>query len=252
MEQLHESLVSEPPPMYLPLDIILYLSKFLNFEDYRSLVRSIWPDGQNQWDIVRATLWRLSTHTFEATFFNGKRLPIIYNFDAARMKEERVLIDTESLVPVFGGILPPAMEGFRSIPEVHKFIEMHVDVNLCSEGRHACCPCHLLYDDDDDDDDDDEDAFGRFAKPPVDDECKHGHFQHYCPQHVTSWLNHYLNTAILLRESKELFNDNIAEQYSFFAEDIVYFQTGKRATLEHLLKTALEIDAAIYESSDDE
>lgn len=230
--------------IYLPLDIILYLSKFLNFEDFRSLGNAIWPDG-NESDIVQATLWRLSTHVFEATFFNGKRLPIVYNFDAARMKEERVLIDSESLVPVFGGILPPAMEGFRSIPELHKFIEMHVHVNLCSEGRHACCPCHLLYDDDD------EDAFGAFVKPPVD-ECEDGHFQHYCPQHVTSWLNQYLKSAILLRESKELFNEDIAEQYSFFAEDIEYFQTGKRATPEHLLKTALEIDAAIYESSDDE
>lgn len=136
------------------------------------------------------------------------------------------------------------MEGFRSIPELDKFIEMHVHVNLCLGGRHACCPCHLLYAED-------EAAFEAFAKRPFD-ECQHGHFQHYCSQHVTSWLKHYLNTAILLRESKELFNQDIAEQYSLFPEDIVYFQTGKRATPKYLLKSALHIDAAIYESSDDE
>lgn len=49
---------------------------------------------------------------------------------------------------------------------------------------------------------------------------------------------------------QNLFNRDIAERYSFFAEDIVYFQTGKQATLQHLLETALEIDAAIYDSSD--
>lgn len=236
--------------IYLPLDLILYFSKFLNFEDYRSLVKSIWPDGNEAGEIVRATLWRLSTRIFEATFFNGKPLPVTYNFDPARTKEKRLLIDTKCLVPVFGGILPPPIEqqGFRSIPELHQFIATHVHLNFCSEGRHACCPCHLMVYDDDDDDD--EDAFGAFVKPAVD-ECEHGHFQHYCPQHVSSWLKQYLNPAILLRESKELFNEDIAEQYSSFAEDIVYFQTGKRATPEHLLKTAVEIDAAIYESSDD-
>ncbi|ULM71642.1 repeat element 13 protein [Diadegma fenestrale ichnovirus] len=205
MEQVHQLSASERQPTYLPLDIILYFCKFLNSEDRRSLVRSIWPDG-NESDIVRSTLWRMSTRTYEATFFNGKRLPIIYNFDATRMKEERVLIDSATLVPVFGGIIPPAaMEGFRSIPKLYEFIEMHVHVNLCSASRHACCPCHLLYHDD-------EGAYGAFVKPPVD-ECQHGHFQHYCSQHVASWLNQYLKTAILLRESKQLFNQEIAEQY---------------------------------------
>ncbi|CAH4034271.1 unnamed protein product [Pieris brassicae] len=185
--------------IYLTLDIILYLSKFLNFEDFASVPMA-----------MKGTLFKqhygVSLLTSSKPHFR-KRLPIlVYKFDAARIKEERVLIDSE--LPVFGGILPQALEGFRSIPELHKFIEIHVHVNLCSEGRHAFCPCHLLYDDD-------EDAFGGLVKPPVD-ECEDGH-QLYCPQHVTSWLNQYLKSAILLRESKELFNEDIAERYSFFA-----------------------------------
>nr|BAF45599.1 c7-2.1 [Tranosema rostrale ichnovirus] len=94
---------------------------------------------------------------------------------------------------------------------------------------------------------DDKEFNESFVKPSVD-ECGNGHFHHYCWEHVISWLSNFLEPAILLRESKQLFNDKIAEMYSSFPCDIVHFQTGKRATPEFLLKSALEIDVAIYES----
>nr|BAF45598.1 c7-1.1 [Tranosema rostrale ichnovirus] len=224
--------------IFLPLDIIFYMGKFLNFEDYRSFIRSLRPDGAES-DIFRAKLWELSTHNMEAIFLNGKRLEIQYNFDPERLERDLVLINLDYLLPVFGGVMPPAMERFSSIYELYNFIEMNVHLNKCSNHRHACCPCHLFHDG--------EEFDKTFVKPAADN-CEDGHFHHYCWEHVISWLGNYLEPAILLQESKQLFNEKIAEQYALFPNEIVYFQTGKRATPEFLLKSALEIDVAIYES----
>lgn len=133
--------------------------------------------------------------------------------------------------------MPATLEKFSSISAICSFVEMELDLDECEDGRQAYCPCHPLYD------------CGEFygIVKPVVDECSHQHFHHCCWEHVVSWFYNYLNLLILLRESKELFDEEIAELYSFFPDDIPYFQTGNRTTPEFLLKSALEVDAAIYE-----
>ncbi len=172
-------------------------------------------------DSVEEKLWQLSTHKFEAKFFNGKPLEIEYNFDPARPEEDRVFISLDSLVPVFGGVLPePSAAGtFAAVWEMFEFVESSVHLNKCpARRRPQCYP-------------------GPYENPSVD-KCRYGHFHHYCWLHVVNWLDLYLKTTILLRESKELFDEEIARQYSSVTEDIVYYQTDKRATPEFLLASA--------------
>lgn len=234
-------LIAKAQQTFLPLDIILYLGNFLNFTDYRSFIQSIWPNGDES-DIVQAKLWALSTHTLEGTFLNGKRLKIDYNFDSSRTEESRVLIRLDSLLPIFGKAVPLGISKWATISELCSFVERKVHMDECSNYSRAYCECQLMKDG--------EDFYGVFVKPAVD-ECENGHFHHSCWEHVVAWLISYLKTTILLQECKELFNEEIAEQYAFFPEEIPYFQTGKRATQEYLLKSAQEIDVAIYESDDE-
>lgn len=238
MSELPGAAGVESPEICVPLDIILHMANYLNFADYRSFVRFIWPNG-NEDHSVRLKLWKLSTHKFQATFLNGKSVDIEYNFDPERMEEDRILIKMDCLRPVFGGKSPPTRHQFASIFELYEFVKEEVQLDECSDHRHAACPCHLL--------DAGEKIYENFVKPPVD-ECENKHFHHYCWEHILSWLMNYLHTSILLRESEQLFKQEIADQYAFCPEDIPYFQTGKRATPEFFLKSAHEIDVAIYEA----
>lgn len=183
--------------------------------------------------------WNLSTRKFHATFLNGKPVDIEYSFDPERMEDDQVLINMNCLRPVFGGKLPlTRYHNFGSIFELYEFIKEEVQLDECSNQRHAACTCHLARAG--------EEFYGVVMKPDVV-ECENKHFHHYCWEHVISWLINYLYTSILLRESEEHFKQAIAEQYASFPEDIPYFQTGERATYEFLLKNAHEIDTAIYE-----
>lgn len=197
-------------------------------------------DGEKT-NIFRKILWKLSTRKLKATFLNGKRLTIQYIFDSTRPNRENVLIKLDCLSPIFGGTVPASLSRFSSITELCIFVKMEVHLDECEDGRRAYCPHHPLHD------------CGEFYGiiKPVVDECLHQHFHHCCWEHVVSWFYNYLNLLILLRESKELFDQEIAEIYSFFPDDIRYFQTGNRATPEFLLKTAVEVNAALYEIDDE-
>ncbi|AHY22032.1 repeat element 32 [Diadegma semiclausum ichnovirus] len=216
MSELPGLVDPELPEIFVPMDIILHMGNYLNFQDYRSFVRSIWPDS-NQSNTVLEKLWNLSTHKLQATFLNGKRLDVEYNFDPERMEEDRILINMDSLRPVFGGKSPPTRYQFASVFDLYEFVKEDVQLDVCSDHRYAACSCHLQHAG--------EEFYGVFAKPPVD-ECEHKHFHHYCWEHILSWFMNYLYTSILLKESKELFEQEIADQYAFFPEDIAYFQTG--------------------------
>lgn len=56
---------------FLPYDVILYTSKYLDFQDYRGFIRVFWLNGEED-VVVRDILWHKSIHKFESTFFNGK------------------------------------------------------------------------------------------------------------------------------------------------------------------------------------
>lgn len=215
--------------------------KLLKFKSYPHITQSLCRIAKKT-NIIRKMQCKASTQKLEATFLNGKRLTIQYFFDPTRLNRESVLIKRDCLLPIFGGVVPATLDEFSSISEICSFVKRQIHLDECQDGRQAYCPCHPLHD---------SGQFYGIVKPVVD-ECPHQHFHHYCWKHVVSWVYNYLNLLILLRESKELFDEEIAELYSFFPNDILYFQTGNRTTLEFLLKTALEVNAAIYESDGDE
>lgn len=117
--------VPEPWPRLLPNDIILHSSGFLKFEDYRKLVRALWPDG-NEDVTVRKKLWQLSTRSIRVEFCNGRLLKVEYNYDPERKREHRILINVENLLPTFGGVVPPASWEFVSVSQLNRFIKRQI------------------------------------------------------------------------------------------------------------------------------
>ncbi len=116
--------VSSSPPVLtsrqivLPEDIILYMANFLCFVDYRSFIRALWPNNDES-NIVQEQLWKLLIpDRITTTFINGKRLEIEFDYDPWRAKEDEVLINLESLLPVFGKNSHPSCHG-----QVHKRVE---------------------------------------------------------------------------------------------------------------------------------
>lgn len=199
--------------------------------------------GHQTTSIRREILCNLPIRNLDATFLDGTSMKIEYVFDPTRRNRDYVLVKLECLLPVFGGAEPSTTGGFSSIIELCFFVKKEVHLNECENFRHASCSCHLSSED--------KERPDFVCKPPVD-TCEHQHFHHFCWKHVVSWLYNYVTLVILLQESKQHFDEEIAYLYSEFPEDIVYFQTGKRATPEFLLKTALDIDGAEYESDDEE
>lgn len=188
------------------------MAKFLCFEDYRCFIRSLWPHG-NESDCVRQKVWQLSTYQCAYMFINGKSLVIEYNFDSSRIKEDRILINFDSLLPVFGGIVPSTMDKFQGVPKLTKFVKMHVHLDMCSEGERASCPCHLVNEDGR--------GYEMYVKPLVD-ACEYGHFHHYCSQHVSNWLNILEKTLITLRQMRGFFDEDVAKTFVLSLDDAVY------------------------------
>lgn len=210
------------PPVFtsegiiLPDDTILYLSKYLPFADFRNFVRSLWPRKDKCPLVIRTKLWQMSTHKIETIFINGKRIKIEYNFDAARRNKEEILINVECLVSVFGGIYPPDLKKFTSVSELENFIKIHVHMNVCSDYRHASCPCHLVNDD------------GRgceaFVKPSKDDQCRYGHSHHYCWNHVREWLHRLRDTLIERQRWGISFSEDMADTWLLSLDENVFLR----------------------------
>ncbi|BAF45585.1 c3.1 [Tranosema rostrale ichnovirus] len=170
----------------LPDDVLLYFSKFVNFQDFRSFIRFLWPNGDES-DVIQEQLVRKSTHTFEATFFNEKKLKIVYNFDPERDDEERILLGLDSLKPIFGGISYPKIHEFSGIWDLYDFVFVHIHLNRCSHYQNASCSC--------------EHAPSMEELPrPIENNCEHDHFHHYCWEHVWLWISGYLYGSILLQD----------------------------------------------------
>lgn len=171
----------------LPWDIFVCMSNFLDFEDYRNFIRAFIPNSEEN-EYIQKRLWQLSTHKYDATFCNKKQLEIEYNFNPARMPEDRVLVNLESLLPIFGGIVPPGTSQFTSVTRLYDFVKFHVHLNMCSHQNYSSCFCQQIGKD------------GDFTLSLQ--ECSFGHFHHFCWRHVSWWLND-LNTTIILEESNQ-------------------------------------------------
>ncbi|AIK25623.1 Rep1 [Hyposoter didymator ichnovirus] len=201
----------------LPIIVILKLAKFLRFEDYYNFVRALWPN-MDVCGAIRAQLWSSSEHRFTTTFINGKQLHIRYNYNPYRSSENRLLIYRDSLLPIFGGIVLSSMSYFVNMEDLYNFVRMHVHLNKCSNYRYASCPCHVRYD-------------GRRRDWRLNrftvDNCRFGHFHHYCAEHVLYWLHFYLETTIVLRANgTDQLHAEGAENFLVFLDDIIYFQEG--------------------------
>ncbi|BAF45727.1 repeat element protein-d6.3 [Ichnoviriform fugitivi] len=214
-QRLPSVLPSEEQPV-LPDDEMLCVSKYLSFADFRNFVRSRWPRTKECPRVIRRQLWRMSTHKIETTFINGKRIKIEYNFDPSRRNKDQVLINVKCLVSVFGGIYPTDVKNFTSVSELENFIKIHVHMNICSDHRHASCPCHLVNDD------------GRgcetFVKPSIVDECQYGHLHHYCWNHVKEWLHVLRDTLIERQRTGIAYSEDMADACLRSLDEIVYLR----------------------------
>lgn len=199
----------------LPVDIIVYLGDFVPFKDYVSFIRGLWPNYDED-EAVRKKLWKKSTHRFLTKFLNGKYLEIEYNYDHTRIDEQQVLINVNTLLPVFGELPPPDMETFVDVMRLNNFVETYVCLNECQTHDYASCPCHL---------DVAPGAAGEF-EPPAENGCAHGHFHHFCSQHVNYWLTYVLESSIKNLEAGS-FDEEATLQFVDFLHNTVYFRAGE-------------------------
>lgn len=217
-----EDIPVPPPPLpftskqiHLPLEIIFKIGKSLEFPDYRNFLQALWPKNDvNQIDPRR--LWNLTTHEFTTTFWNGKELPVKYNWDPWRGEDEQILINVNDMVPLFAEHLPPGVRGFTSISNLVNFARTTVHLEVCSEYRYASCRCHLANDAD-------LMMNGPFVQPEVGD-CGDRHFHHWCSDHLADWIEFFLATSIVLCETGECRDERTARIFS----DILLYITNIR------------------------
>lgn len=201
-------------PVELPLRVIVSMARCLTFVDYHSFVKSIWPDEIPS-KTVRTKLWRMSTRKITTKFINKEPIEIQYNYDPARIEEDRILINTEYLLPVFGGLVASVPKKFTSLTKITNFVQSAVKLNVCSGHLYACCPCHLTNFD--------RHSATAFVKLPAT-ACVLKHFHHYCSNHVNYWFNCFLDPTIRSLEGEESFDEDAAEKVLLFLDNMVYFR----------------------------
>ncbi|ULM71652.1 repeat element 15 protein [Diadegma fenestrale ichnovirus] len=131
-----------------------------------------------------------------AIFLNRKSLEVKYYFE---IKETQglIMIDVNSLLPIFGGLRPTAAGSFETLDRLNALVRENIHFNECSNYRYADCVCHLLA--------------NRFQTENAGLEmfpssgCLLRHFHHSCGSCVNLWLNEYLRVLILRRESRPHF-----------------------------------------------
>ncbi|BAF45755.1 repeat element protein-e2.1 [Ichnoviriform fugitivi] len=146
--------------------------------------------------VLEEILHNQKTSWIDAMFLNGKLLEVRYYFEDKGTKE-LIMIDVDSLLPIFEAFHPITSGSFRSLDELSAFVQENIHFNKCSNYQYADCVCHLLQNHMD------PEIAGFEMYSPSD--CLLGHFHHACSSCVNLWLNEYLRVLILHRESKPLF-----------------------------------------------
>ncbi|AIK25664.1 Rep1 [Hyposoter didymator ichnovirus] len=217
---------SNEKQVVLPLDMILYISRFTEFLDYKNFVRALWPDKEGSYDRdVQKKLWQLSTHRFTTLFINGKPIEIEYNFDPERTSDP-VLINSDQLQPVFGRVQPPKNEQFMRVTTLKHFVETSIHLNECSRFQYASCPCR---------EDIDNQTARAFLKPQMT-TCKKHHYHHYCSHHVNYWLDK-LVASILHVQQNGVFDKDVTEGFILFLDTKVYFRGSEMQIVDSLFYT---------------
>ncbi|BAF45721.1 repeat element protein-d4.2 [Ichnoviriform fugitivi] len=201
-----------PKRITFPLEMILYMANFMCFQDYRRFILSLYPNYVMS-DLIWKKLWELSTYRTETVFINGKPMVIEYNFDPSRIREDRILMNVETLSPIFGRIVSPTIKKFTGVSELKNFVKMHTHLNQCSGGQFASCPCHLV----------DKNGRGLEAfEKPLTDACPYGHYHHYCAHHVASWLNILEGILMQLQQQRHCFSEDLARSFILSMDESVY------------------------------
>lgn len=198
----------------LPVDVFVYIGDFVNSKDYVSFIRGLWPNRDED-QLVREKLQKKSTHRMVTEFINGETLQVEYNYDHTRIDEE-VLVNVNTLLPVFGGQVPPDVEAFVDVKRLTAFVEMSVFLNECRRYTHAACPCHL----------DVEPEAAADYEPPSGYQCADRHFHHFCWRHVNYWLTFVLERSIKTMEEGS-FDEEATSEFVAFLDNTIYFQNGK-------------------------
>lgn len=184
-----------PPPasIYLPCDVLLHMSQYLQFEDYRNLIEAFWPDGGED-ELIRQRLWDLSTRTCSPPFFNAKQIE--YNYDARRPEQCRILLNVNTLLPITGPIFSTDTDELWISPlEVRDIVWSCYTMDMCSDYRYTSCHCSAR-------------PHGTIIEhlQTISElhgtDCPHGHLHHFCTQHISAWLMNYLLPAIQVQEAR--------------------------------------------------
>lgn len=134
----------------------------------------------------------------QAIFLNRKPLEVRYYYEAKGTdeKEGNIMIDTDSLAPIFRPFCPTATQSYKSLDNLCAFVNDRIRFDQCSDYQYADCICHLLRNH--------ADQFTK-AKMRPSSGCWSRHFHHACWSCVNYWLLEYLRMLILHRESIPLF-----------------------------------------------
>lgn len=225
-----------------PLNLSRWRCNFLKFKGWTTFKQSQ-QTGHQETSIRQGILHKLPIHNLEVMFLDGTPVIIEYVFDPTSRNRNYVFVKLATLLPLLGGVIPSTTEVFSSIIELCFFVKKHVHLDECENFHHASCQCHLIREDQE---------LPDFVVDSRVDICEYEHFHHFCWKHLVSWLYNYLNLLILLHESKQHFDEEIAHLYSMMPDNVLYFQTGKRTTPEFLFKAALNFYMDMYESDSDE
>ncbi|BAF45652.1 repeat element protein-b4.1 [Ichnoviriform fugitivi] len=172
--------------MDLGCDILLYMSKFMNFQDFKNLTVALWPNGGED-NAISEKLWKLSTYIKSTEFCNRKRVQIEYNYDPTRARKDRILINVESLLPVFHGIvLPdlPVSAKFLSVRKLNKLIIRQIRSTKTLRTQPAASNVELT-------------SYHCTWYTHTLEERSHSH--HLMWKHVYWWLNEHIIDDILWR-----------------------------------------------------
>ncbi|XP_046605367.1 uncharacterized protein LOC124297944 [Neodiprion virginianus] len=194
-------------------------------EDSASSIRGLGPNHDEDASTPHK-LRKKSTHRLRIEFMNGKHLEVEYNFERTGIDEERIRINVNTLLPVFGRLLPPGTETFVDVEKLVTFVETYVHLNKCNDQRYASCPCHL---------DGDPETAAKF-EPSPDNACAAGHFHHFCFQHVNYWLSGVLEPSIKLLGKGGSHIENRISSLNVILGAAIYFRDGEqmfRASRSH-------------------
>nr|AAR89178.1 repeat element protein 6 [Hyposoter didymator ichnovirus]ABC24710.1 repeat element protein 6 [Hyposoter didymator ichnovirus] len=162
-----------------------------------------------------------SIRNLDLTFLNGKACPVRYSFDATRPEEDRLLINWDWLMPLFWE-RPPGERDFVRLPVILQFVK-NIRFQKCKAVASDTCSC--------------EKKPNKVVSPGR--ECKNElHWHHFCTAHVSAWLTKYMIPAILLKESKEMFTEIIANVHQNNPDVLEYYSMAERTDTQVLLDSA--------------